>query len=148
MSSFVHVSEAASLALHSTVLLAEEGDSILTTKEMARRLGASEAHLSKVLQRLTRAGLVESVRGPRGGFRLAREADKITLLEVWEAIEGRLETSQCLFGRPTANCTRAGCIMGGVMSQVDRTVRGYLEGTPLSALTHFSEGEKKCQSAI
>ncbi|MBU0516367.1 MAG: Rrf2 family transcriptional regulator [Proteobacteria bacterium] len=148
MSSFVHVSEAASLALHSTVLMAEEADEILTTKEMARCLGASEAHLSKVLQRLTRAGLVESVRGPRGGFRLARGAAQITLLEVWEAIEGRLETSHCLFGRPTATCTRAGCIMGGVMSQVDRMVREYLVGTPLSALTDLPEGETKCRSAI
>jgi Rrf2 family protein len=148
MSSFIHVSEAASLALHSTVLLAEAADSVLTTREMADTLGASEAHLSKVLQRLTRADLVESVRGPRGGFRLSREADRITLLEVWEAIEGRLETTRCLFGRPTANCTRAGCILGDVISRVDGTVRRYLESTPLSALIEDHEGGQSCRSAI
>jgi Rrf2 family nitric oxide-sensitive transcriptional repressor len=135
-------------ALHSTVLLAEAAEAVLTTREMAETLGASEAHLSKVLQRLTRAGLVESVRGPRGGFRLTREADKITLLQVWEAIEGRLETTNCMFGRPTANCTRAGCIMGGIISQVDRTVRDYLENTPLSALTEPNRGGQTCRSAI
>jgi Rrf2 family protein len=145
MSSLVHVSEAASLALHAAVLLAEAGDAVLTTREIAEALGASEAHLSKVLQRLGRAGLVDSVRGPRGGFRLIRPAKDVTLLEVWEAIEGPLHPTHCLFGRPV--CTRAGCIMGGVLSRVDQTVRQYLEQTPLSALTDQDQGDVKCQSA-
>ena len=45
-------------------------------------------YLAKHLQALTRAGVLESVPGPKGGYRLARPADEITMLEVVEAIDG------------------------------------------------------------
>ena len=54
---------------------------------MARTLGVSSTYLSKVLQRLTRSGLLKSVTGPNGGFALAKEASEITLAEVVECAE-------------------------------------------------------------
>ena len=68
MPTMLKISEAATLALHTAFFLVTNPDRRLTTREMASTMGASEAHLSKVLQRLVHAGLVESVRGPKGGF--------------------------------------------------------------------------------
>jgi Rrf2 family protein len=54
--------------------------------QLARRLGVSATYMAKVLTQLARAGLIRSVRGPRGGFCLARPPDAITLLDVAEAV--------------------------------------------------------------
>ena len=59
MASIVQISEAASLALHSMALLAASPDRPLTVKDITARTGVSEAHLSKVMQRLAKAGLVK-----------------------------------------------------------------------------------------
>ncbi len=81
MATTLRISEAATLALHATALIGSS-PTRLSAHEMAERLNVSEAHLAKVLQRLAHAGLVRSVRGPHGGFMLARAGSEITLLEV------------------------------------------------------------------
>ncbi|NIR01207.1 MAG: Rrf2 family transcriptional regulator, partial [Gemmatimonadales bacterium] len=90
-------------------------------------LGASEAHLSKVLQRLVRSGLVESVRGRGGGFRLARRAEGVRLLDVYQAMEGKLGQSECLMGKRV--CEGKECILGGLLHTLDTWLRAYLSGT-------------------
>jgi Rrf2 family protein len=55
---------------------------------LAHELGVSEKFLLKLLHPLARAGMLQSVRGPHGGFRLAKPARDITLLEVVEAVAG------------------------------------------------------------
>lgn len=130
MTNLLRISEAASLAMHATVLLAANPDRALTTGQIATVLGVSEAHLSKVLQRLGRAGLVRSTRGPRGGFSLTRPSDQMTLLEVYEAIEGIVVPATCLFD--TAICRGDRCILGGLIGEVNDHVRDYLGRTRLS----------------
>ena len=133
MHNILRISEAASLALHTAVLLATTPDHLTTTKEIAHTLKVSEAHLSKVLQRLSRAGLVRPIRGPRGGFMLTKIANKITLQEVYEAVEGPLPPANCLLGDPI--CDQHGCILGGLLETTNRRVREYLSTTRLSQLT-------------
>jgi len=69
-----------------TVLLGDIASSIKVPKEYAR----------KIFQQLTRKGLVTARRGAGGGYRLARPAAEVTLLEVVEAIEGSLPVYSCL----------------------------------------------------
>jgi Rrf2 family protein len=131
MPNTLRISEAASLAMHTMALLASRPQR-LPTGQIASVLGASEAHLSKVMQRLAKAGLVRSLRGPKGGFALARPAERIALVEVYEAIEGPLADSKCLLGRPICGGTR--CILGRLLGSVNRQVRQYLEATTLNKL--------------
>lgn len=132
MSGVVKFSEAASLALHTMSYLAVEADRLVSVHEIADALEVSENHLAKVMQRLARAGLATSTRGPKGGFALAREPRQIALLEVYEAIEGPLGVNQCLF--PTPRC-EGDCILGDVVGQANRLVREHLSRTHLSDLT-------------
>jgi len=132
VSGILAISDAASLALHTAGLLAADPGRRRPARELAATLGVSQAHLAKVLQRLARAGLVHSVRGPAGGFVLRRPAGEITLLEVYEAVMGPLRPSPCLLGRPS--CGAAGCVLGDLLRRVDAEVRAYLSGTRLSAL--------------
>ena len=134
MSSPFRMSEAASLALHATALLASGPRRPVAARKIATALHASQAHLSKVLQRLARAGLVTATRGPAGGFALGRPAGAITLLEVYEAIEGPLRAPDCLFGR--AVCAGGDCICGDLLSDVHGRTRRRLAGTKLSKVGH------------
>lgn len=136
MTNLLRISEAASMALHTVTLLAARPDEVATTAELAGELGVSEAHLSKVLQRLTRAGLVKSVRGPKGGFTIGKAPDTITLLEVYEAIEGRLQLTECLLGKPVCHS----CIMGDLLHKVNTLVQEQLSGTKVSDVTGLVTG--------
>jgi len=133
MGDILKISDAAALALHTVTMLADGGkEKSLSTKEIAAKLKASEAHLSKVLQRLAKAGLVSSIRGPKGGFRLEKDAKDITLLDVYEAIDGRLSVTRCLFGEPV--CGQRGCILGNAMEEASGMIRARMAGTRLADL--------------
>jgi len=132
MASVLRVSDAAAIGLHAAVLLAANRDRLLSNADIAAALGVSEAHLSKVLQRLTRAGLTESTRGPGGGFRLAGRNGATSLLAVYEAIEGPLKPNNCLLS--TSICGGRNCIFGRLLKDLDSQVRRYLGKTKLSAL--------------
>ena len=83
-------------ALHCTVLLAVLPPAgTLPGRALAQFHGVSESYLLKHMQALTRAGICESVSGPTGGYRLAREPGEITLLDVVEAIEGTEPAFRC-----------------------------------------------------
>jgi Rrf2 family protein len=144
MANILKISEAASLALHSTVLLAANPDKLISTREIAAMLHVSEAHLSKVLQRLTRTGIVRAIRGPRGGFRLVKPANETTLLDVYESIEGTLTPSKCLFESPI--CEGDACILGGLLETVDRQFRDYLTETKLDDLTSIYRSAKSANA--
>ena len=145
MNNVLRISDAASLALHTTVLLAANEDQVLSTRKIAATLQVSQAHLSKVMQRLAKVGLVESTRGPTGGFKLGKPGEQISLLEVYEAIEGGFTASYCLLGTPI--CKGDKCILGDLLATVNRQVREYLAGTTLSDLTDVYGGTQdgKCE---
>jgi len=135
----LNISEAASLAFHAMILLAAHPNRLVSTREIASSLHGSEAHLAKVLQRLVRAGLVESIRGPAGGFRLKRESSKIYLLEVFEVMEGKLTEHKCLLSSPV--CGNGSCIFGGMLDSINRQVRDYFTRTRLSEFSRLGPGE-------
>lgn len=130
MAHLIHTSEAASLALHGALLLAAPGERRWTVKELAKAVAASEAHFYKVIQRLAQQGLVHSTRGPGGGVELAKPPERISFLEVYEAVEGPLMSEGCLLGRPL--CPVPGCCFGGLLESVSAQIRDYLARTTLA----------------
>jgi Rrf2 family protein len=135
MATALRISEAASLGLHATACVAARTPEPVSCREMAALLGVSEAHLAKVLQRLVRYGLMRSARGPKGGFVLARPADQIRLIEVYQAVEGPLRLSPCLLGQPV--CGTGRCILGPLLTVVNRQLTEALEGTTVAELALF-----------
>jgi Rrf2 family nitric oxide-sensitive transcriptional repressor len=140
----VAVSEMLSLALHSMVLIALQDQEYINAKEIAAATGASEAHLAKVLQRLVKAGLLHSTRGPKGGFALAKPADELTLLDVYEVIEGQMHQEQCPTGR--AICPFASCILGGVPERFNQEFTDYLGSKTLGDISFRLKGQSKIPS--
>jgi Rrf2 family protein len=90
------LSEGVEWGLHCVnVLAALPPGATLPTKVLAECHGLSETYLSKHLQALTNARIVESLPGPKGGYRLQRSPEDITVLEVVEAIDGREPLFRC-----------------------------------------------------
>jgi Rrf2 family protein len=134
MASVLRISSAASIALHAVVLLAANPDKLLSTRDIASTLGVSEAHLSKVLQRLVKAGLARATRGPRGGFEIEDDTDDVTLLHVFEEIEGPLRPDDCLLSSPI--CGGDKCIFGDLIKRLNREVSNYLAETTIADVVH------------
>lgn len=133
MTNLLRISEAASLALHTMAYLVRYQDRLVSTHEIASELRASENHLSKVCQRLVKAGLVEAVRGPKGGLRIGRPAGEIRLLDVYEAVEGPMRPAACLLEHPA--CYGEACVLGGLVALVNQQVLDYFTNTTLADLT-------------
>jgi Rrf2 family protein len=140
MTCALRISEAASLAMHAMGLLATDPEGSLSVKAIGARFNVSEAHLSKVLQRLVKVGLLTSVRGPKGGFSLAIPPDRATLLQVFEAIEGPMEPADCLFGVPL--CDGESCVLGKVMVEANNLLHEHLATTTLADLSEIFRDER------
>jgi Rrf2 family protein len=85
------LSFAATYALRAVVYMAAQKETrSVSSQEIAKKRELPERFLLKVLKPLVSAGILQSVRGPGGGYRLARPATKITLLEVVEAVDGHI----------------------------------------------------------
>ena len=126
----LRISEASSLAMHALGYLANLESGPITIREIAARFEMSEAHLSKVLQRLVKVDLLRSVRGPKGGFVLTRPPEDVTLLEVFEAIEGPFEPSQCLLS--ASICDGETCVLGKIFVEANELIHSRLETTSLN----------------
>jgi Rrf2 family protein len=126
------MSEAASIAIHTTLWLAQQDDRLARSGEVCKLFGFSEAHFAKVMQALSRAGLVHSVRGPRGGTRLAKPAGDISLLEVYEALDGPFNVERCLLSPRI--CTTRCCPLGREITKLNRGLRQTLAGATLETM--------------
>jgi Rrf2 family protein len=83
------LTRAASYALHAMVHIAGEKPNVpIPSHEIAQAHDIPERFLLKVLKPLVSAGLLYSVKGPHGGYRLARSANQISVLDVIEGVEG------------------------------------------------------------
>ena len=77
-----------------TVLATRQGQ-VLSAAELAEHSGLEQPTVSKLLKPLAQAGLVEGFRGANGGYKLARDAADISLVEIVEAMEGPLGMTEC-----------------------------------------------------
>jgi Rrf2 family protein len=92
--------------LHGIIYLAEQPPGKITPlSEISEAQQVPEKFLAKIFQSLSKAGLVKSHRGVKGGFSLARPADQMRIKEVLESIQGPYYISKCL--ADADSCTRA-----------------------------------------
>ena len=133
MEGTLRISDAASIAMHAMAFIASRTvQGPMSVADLASRLGVSEAHLGKVLQRLVRHGYLASRRGPSGGYEPARDLGDLTLLEVYEAVDGPLRRGECLLGRRA--CAGGSCILGDLVGTVNEMVRAQLARTRIGDL--------------
>lgn len=130
MSKIVSISEAASIAIHVMVLIARSENNNMNVNRLSEITGASKNHIAKVMQRLVKYNFVKSTRGPTGGFILNKPADEITLLQIYEAIEGEIAMSECPFDKGI--CPFDKCLMNGIIHRMTDEFVTYFKDQKLS----------------
>ena len=125
MVNILKITEGSVIGLHVTLLLAKGPGKPITTEAAAEGLKVSAAHLSKILQRLCKAGILRAVRGPKGGYILNRPLAEIRLRDILEAVEGPIKLSNCLLTSP--RCGDDGCMLGDLMESIHNQVLRHFE---------------------
>lgn len=92
------ISSTATYALRSVVFLAGKSDEYISRTEISEATLVPHEYLLKVLNQLDGAGLVESRRGPKGGYRLKKAAEELTALDVISAVETIPRITECPLG--------------------------------------------------
>lgn len=132
------MNEGVEWALHSCVNLCFIPGETVTAKRLAAFYELPTAYLNKQLQALTRAGILSSVSGPKGGFQLARQPEKITLLDIVVAIDGADDAFRCteiLKAGPGADPKadyRLTCLVSKSMRAAEVTYRRELAGKTIA----------------
>ncbi len=127
------VSTKAQYGMRALVEIAIGGERPTSLKQVAERQGLSQQYLEQIFAVLRRAGVVESVRGAHGGYRVVRPFDQIRALEVIELLEGSVAPVACI--DDADGCERTGqCSTEGLWRDVDAAVRRVLGATTLADL--------------
>lgn len=141
-----YISNAVEYALHCLLYLvgAPGQATIASTRDLAELQGVSAEYLAKVFTKLHRAGLVAGVEGSGGGFALARAPERITVLDVVVAIDGRKRLFDCrnvrlgcaVFGTSAPRwASRGVCSIHAVMLEAEAAMKSVLVGHSLADLS-------------
>jgi Rrf2 family protein len=140
-----YISNAVEYGLHCLLyLVGSPGESIdASTRELADLQGVSSEYLAKIFTKLHRGGLVAGTEGMGGGFALARKAEKISVLDVVVAIDGKkplfdcrnIRTGCAVFGAAAPQwATKGVCSIHAVMLEAEARMRSVLAATSLADL--------------
>lgn len=134
MNPIVDLPEPLLLGLHALVALARNPKSVLSAHAIAAELGVSEGHLSKVLQKLAKSGILAPVHGPGGGYRMKAEACQVNMRKLIELLGGPFTLGSCGF----AGCRGKHCLIGALVDELTAAIRDYTDKKTLAdLLNHF-----------
>lgn len=130
-------SNATNYALHTMVhLMLQPGGSSVGVQELAAMQKLSPTYLSKILTKLTKAGLIESTPGAKGGYKISRTKDEISFLDVINAIEGETSLFDC-------SIHHEGCLIENVMRQAEENMKDELGAKLLIDIAKEAEAKQK-----
>jgi len=121
---------------YATVILASlGGGSLASAADIALRTHIGLPTVSKLLKELQHAGLVKSMRGARGGYRLARPATGISAADIIDAVEGPVALTECASGSGLCGIETT-CTVGHGWQGVSQAIRRALVGVSLTDLVN------------
>ncbi|HHX73343.1 MAG TPA: Rrf2 family transcriptional regulator [Firmicutes bacterium] len=125
-------------------LALQSGEGAIPLKNIAQREHISEKYLEHLFASLKKAGLINSVRGAQGGYRLARPAAEITLGDIIRVLEGPVAPTDCVIDESSGEkCERsAECVMRNIWCRVRDGINGILDGITLEEIV---EEQRKLQ---
>lgn len=119
----------------------------VSISSIALRQGISEAYLEQLMAKLKKAGLVVSMRGAQGGYKLARPAKQISVGDVLRALEGNLDAVQCA-GLSEEGCQGAQlCVSKYVWQRINESIARTVDEIKLDTLVEESrEAQEKYEA--
>jgi len=130
----MRLTRAGEYAIRCALFLAFQGKGVVASRrEIARIMDIPDQFLGKIAQQLARAGIIEIVQGAKGGYRLLVAPDKLTMLDVVEAVIGEIFLNDCVI-RPES-CTRtASCSAHRVWQKARDQLRETLRQTDFKSM--------------
>jgi Rrf2 family protein len=123
--------------------LAEHGDQgALSAKDVAEAYGIPSEALAKILQRLVKAGLLQSQHGTNGGYTLARDPSRISAFEVIRAIDGPLFITSCITVRGECGQTDR-CTIREPLRRVNQSIEDVLRRITISEMKEKEEAAER-----
>jgi len=120
--------------LRATLFLASNQNGKYTSiKELSEQLDISFHFLTKILQQLTAVDLMESLKGPKGGVRLAKPGGEISLLDIVFAIDGEELLTECVLGLPGCDIEKP-CPLHDMWGKVREDIRQMLGSTSIAEM--------------
>lgn len=118
-----------------------ESDAPVPIAQVAERQKISLTYLEQIFCRLRRAGLVESTRGPAGGYKLAAPADRITIDRIILAVDENMDTTQC---RGEGTCLGgASCLTHHLWEDLNGVIEEFLTSRSLARLIEEHEARER-----
>lgn len=126
----------------------------VSISSVAQRQNISESYLEQLVAKLKKAGLVNSIRGAQGGYKLARPADTISVGDILRALEGNLDAVECP-GLTGAGCEEGDlCVTKYVWKRINESITRTVDEMMLDQLVEESkransvrkQNYHKCQS--
>ncbi|MGV8123553.1 MAG: RrF2 family transcriptional regulator [Candidatus Xenobiia bacterium LiM19] len=122
------------LALHT-------GEGLVLLRDIAERQEISEKYIWQLIVPLKAAGLITSVRGAHGGYRLSKDPANITLRDIICTLEGPLSVVECVHYPEV--CSRAvNCVSRDVWSEVSEKIQDILQSLTLADMVERSQGSR------
>jgi Rrf2 family iron-sulfur cluster assembly transcriptional regulator len=116
----------------------------VSLKEIAQREEIPLSYLEQLFYRLKNGGIVTSIRGPGGGYVLARESSLIKVGEIVVTVEEPLSPVACL-DEGSASCSRTSqCVTHNVWKGLGEKIRGFLDSITLEELTLEARRKMEC----
>jgi len=126
--------------LRASVLLAMRNeDQYITIRELSDELEISFYFLTKVLQQMTKAEILESYKGPNGGVKLARKAHEIRMMDVVKAIDGELSFKSCVMGQSECDLMEP-CPLHHKWVELQTRMTSIMNGTTIEGLAKEMKG--------
>ena len=141
MPGLLNIPESMSIALHTCLWIVDDPRAFRPSPVIAKELDFSYNHFAKVVQKLVRAGILETERGPRGGIRLARDPQAVSMLEIYEAAGGEpLRPHRCLLDPKI--CAGRACALGRMIESENDRLHKTMQKTTLAGLARSLDKSK------
>ena len=115
-------------------VLAHQRGKILTTAQLAELTGLNQPTVAKVAKTLVVANMLDTQRGVHGGYRLARQASIISLVQIVEAMEGPIAVNDCVDGAHAPSVANNCCFVSQNWNRVNLAIRNALDDVSLEDL--------------
>ena len=120
-------------AVNALYYMAEDKKRIFTVTELVKKLGIPRAFLRRILQVLSKRGLVRSFKGNGGGFKLSVSPEKIFLSDIMETFQGRFKINECLLNRKVCPNIKT-CRLKKKIDLIERYIYSELKSVTLDSL--------------
>lgn len=125
-------------ALRALTDIGEGNNEKVSIQQISENQGISKKYLENIFHQLKKAGILSSVRGPDGGYRLAKNPEKISIYDIIAALEGPLDMVHCLDNE--GNCSRVNtCPSRSFWGDLRRINRDFLSHQTLEEIIQIKE---------